>query len=77
MSRQRIQSNVAFKSKVVLEAIKGLRTANGIATHYGGASNVAHWKEAKQDHLQERHDCWAKEKRRLIEAEDPQLSSDP
>jgi hypothetical protein len=32
MSRQRKQYNAAFKSKVALEAIKGVRTVNEIAT---------------------------------------------
>ena len=35
MSKQRKQYSAAFKSKVALEAIKGVRSANEIATHYG------------------------------------------
>ena len=35
MSKQRKQYSAALKSKVALEAIKGVRSANEIATHYG------------------------------------------
>jgi transposase-like protein len=54
MSRQRKQYNAAFKSKVALEAIKGVRTVNEIATHYGvHPSQVAQWKKQALDHLQD------------------------
>jgi len=35
MGKQRKQYQAAFKSKVALEAIKGVRTLNEIAAHYG------------------------------------------
>jgi hypothetical protein len=34
MSKQRKQYSAALKSKVALEAIKGMRSANEIASHY-------------------------------------------
>ena len=54
MSRQRKQYSAALKSKVALEAIKGVRSANAIATHYGVHPNqVGQWKKQALEHLQE------------------------
>lgn len=54
MSRQRKQYSAALKSKVALEAIKGVRSANEIATHYGVHPNqVGQWKKQALEHLQE------------------------
>ena len=54
MSKQRKQYQAAFKSKVALEAIKGVRTVNEIATHYGvHPTQVAQWKKQALDHLRE------------------------
>ncbi len=52
MSRQRQQYNGAFKSKVALEAINGVRTVNEIATHYGvHPTQVAQWKKQALEHF--------------------------
>jgi transposase-like protein len=49
MGKQRKQYQAAFKSKVALEAIKGVRTVNEIATHYGvHPTQVAQWKKQAQ-----------------------------
>ncbi len=46
MSKQRRQYSAALKSKVALEAIKGVRSMNEIATHYGVHPNqVGQWKK--------------------------------
>ena len=54
MGKQRKQYQAAFKSKVALEAIKGVRTVNEIATHYGvHPTQVVQWKKQALDHLRE------------------------
>ena len=54
MGKERKQYQAAFKSKVALEAIKGVRTVNEIATHYGvHPTQVAQWKKQALEHLQE------------------------
>jgi transposase-like protein len=54
MAKPRKQYQAAFKSKVALEAIKGVRTVNEIATHYGvHPTQVAQWKKQALDHLRE------------------------
>jgi transposase-like protein len=54
MSKQRKQYSAALKSKVALEAIKGVRSMNEIATHYGMHLNqVGQWKKQALEHLQE------------------------
>jgi len=54
MGKQRKQYQAAFKSKVALEAIKGVRTVNEIATHYGvHPTQVALWKKQALEHLQD------------------------
>jgi putative transposase len=54
MGKERKQYQASFKSKVALEAIKGVRTANEIATHYGvHPTQVALWKKQALEHLQE------------------------
>lgn len=54
MGKERKQYQAAFKSRVALEAIKGVRTVNEIATHYGvHPTQVAQWKKQALDHLGE------------------------
>src|SRR5437763_17154563 len=46
MQRQRKQYTAAFKAKVALEAVKGQRTVQELASHYGGQPNqITHWKK--------------------------------
>jgi transposase-like protein len=50
--QQRKSYATAFKVKVALEAIKGQRTINEIATHYGVHPNqVAQWKKQATESL--------------------------
>jgi len=44
--KQRKSYSAAFKVKIALKAIKGQRTINEIATHYGAHPNMApQWKK--------------------------------
>ena len=46
MKRQRRQYSADWKAKIALEAIKGQRTVQEIASHYGvHPSLVTHWKK--------------------------------
>ncbi|NUQ01874.1 MAG: transposase [Armatimonadetes bacterium] len=46
MSTQRRRFSAEFKAKVAVEAIKGQRTVNEIASHYGvHPSQIAEWKK--------------------------------
>src|SRR5207247_3529425 len=46
MQRQRKQYTAAFKAKVALEAVKGQRTVQELASHYGVHPNqITHWKK--------------------------------
>ena len=54
MGKARKQYQAAFKSKVALEAIKGVRTVNEIATHYGvHPTQVTQWKKQALEHLRD------------------------
>jgi transposase-like protein len=45
MSTQRKQYSAEFKARVALEALKGLRTVNELASTYGvHPTQIAHWK---------------------------------
>jgi putative transposase len=45
MSTQRKQYSAAFKARVALEALKGLKTINELASAYGvHPTQIAHWK---------------------------------
>ena len=52
MRKKRQQYSAEFKAKVALEAIKGVRTVNEIATHYEvHPTQVAQWKKQAVEHL--------------------------
>jgi transposase-like protein len=52
MGRQRKRYNVELKTKVALEAIRGYKTANEIATEYGvHPTQIAQWKKQVLDGL--------------------------
>ena len=54
MTRQHKSHTAEFKTKVVLEAIKGQRTLNEIAQHYSVHPNqVAQWKKQALAHIPE------------------------
>ena len=45
MSTQRKQYSAEFKARVALEALKGLKTVNELASTYGvHPTQIAHWK---------------------------------
>src|ERR687888_305348 len=45
MSTQRQQYSAEFKARVALEALKGLKTVNALASTYGvHPTQIAHWK---------------------------------
>jgi len=46
MQRQRKQYTAAFKAKIALEAVKGQRTIQELASHYGVHPNqITNWKK--------------------------------
>ena len=52
MPRQRKRYSVELKTKVALEAMKGYKTANEIATEYGvHPTQIAQWKKQALDGL--------------------------
>ena len=52
MARQRKRYSVELKTKVALEAMKGQKTANEIATEYGvHPTQIAQWKKQALDGL--------------------------
>ena len=52
MARQRKRYSVELKTKVALEAMKGHKTANEIATEYGvHPTQIAQWKKQALDGL--------------------------
>jgi transposase len=54
MEKQRRQFNTSFKAKVALEAIKGQRTIQEIASTFGVHPNqVTQWKRQALDHFPE------------------------
>ena len=54
MSTQRKQYSAAFKARVALEALKGLKTVNELASTYGvHPTQIAHWKHRLQQEMPE------------------------
>src|SRR4029453_6949617 len=54
MSTQRKQYSAEFKARVALEALKGLKTVNGLASTYGvHPTQSAHWKHRLQKEMSE------------------------
>src|SRR5947207_11488803 len=52
MSTQRKQYSAEFKARVALEALKGLKTVNELASTYGvHPTQIAHWKHRLQKEL--------------------------
>ena len=52
MSTQRKQYSAEFKARVALEALKGLKTVNELASAYGvHPTQIAHWKHRLQKEL--------------------------
>ena len=59
MSTQRKQYSAEFKARVALEALKGLKTVNELASTYGvHPTQIAHWKHRLQQAMADlsRHD---------------------
>jgi transposase-like protein len=54
MSTQRKQYSAEFKARVALEALKGLKTVNELASTYGvHPTQIAHWKHRLQKEMSE------------------------
>src|SRR5207302_6853387 len=54
MSTQRKQYSAEFKARVALEALKGLKTVNELASIYGvHPTQIAHWKHRLQKEMPE------------------------
>src|SRR5438046_7472444 len=54
MSTQRRQYSAEFKARVALEALKGLKTVNELASTYGvHPTQIAHWKHQLQKEMPE------------------------
>jgi len=54
MSTQRKQYSAEFKARVALEALKGLKTVNELASMYGvHPTQIAHWKHRLQKEMPE------------------------
>jgi putative transposase len=52
MSTQRKQYGAEFKARVALEALKGLKTVNELASTYGvHPTQIAHWKHRLQKEM--------------------------
>jgi putative transposase len=52
MSTQRKQYSAEFKARVALEALKGLKTINELASTYGvHPTQIAHWKHRLQKEM--------------------------
>ena len=52
MSTQRKQYSAEFKARVALEALKGLKTINELASAYGvHPTQIAHWKHRLQQEM--------------------------
>ena len=57
MSTQRKQYSAEFKARVALEALKGLKTVNELASNYGvHPTQIAHWKHRLHDVFSVRRD---------------------
>jgi transposase-like protein len=54
MSTQRKHYSAEFKARVALEALKGLKTVNELASTYGvHPTQIAHWKHRLQQEMPE------------------------
>src|ERR671925_2092765 len=54
MSTQRKQYSAEFKARVALEALKGVKTVNKLASTYGvHPTQIAHWKHRLQKEMSE------------------------
>jgi putative transposase len=54
MSTQRKRYSAEFKARVALEALKGLKTVNELASAYGvHPTQIAHWKHRLQKEMPE------------------------
>ena len=54
MSTQRKHYSAEFKARVALEALKGLKTVNELASTYGvHPTQIAHWKHRLQKEMPE------------------------
>ena len=54
MSTQRKRYSAALKARVALEALKGLKTVNELASTYGvHPTQIAHWKHRLQKEMPE------------------------
>ena len=54
MSTQRKQYSAELKARVALEALKGLKTVNELASTYGvHPTQIAHWKHRRQKEMPE------------------------
>src|SRR5215468_939522 len=54
MSTQRKQYSAEFKARVALEALKGFKTVNELASTYGvHPTQIAHWKHRLQKEMPE------------------------
>ena len=54
MAAQRKQYSAEFKARVALEAFKGLKTVNELASTYGvHPTQIAHWKHRLQKEMPE------------------------
>ena len=72
MAQKRKQHSGQFKAKVAVEALKGQRTANEIATAYGvHPVQVAQWKKKAIDALPE---AMSDRRRRAARAEEEERS---
>jgi transposase-like protein len=53
MSTQRKQYSAEFKARVALEALKGLKTVNELASTWVHPTQIAHWKHRLQQEMPE------------------------
>jgi len=54
MTRTRQRHNAKFKARVVLEALRGDKTLNQLGPQYGvHPVQIAHWRKAALEHLEE------------------------
>jgi transposase-like protein len=74
MSTQRKQYSAACKARVALEALKGLKTVNELASTYGvHPTQIAHWKHRLQKEMSEIFSARRDRRERAQEALQAQL----
>jgi putative transposase len=74
MSTQRKQYSAEFKARVALEALKGHRTVNELASTYGvHPTQIAHWKYRLQKEMPEIFSARRDKRERDQEAQQAQL----